>query len=304
MSSGKDLSPRVNDFYHDTREELELCPVFKQIGLTNSIFPDASSPVKYNLQVWGRTEASYFKKLSPTKKKEYLRSLVSPDTAAVIIATGMAIPVELQAKAKKHRIGLFTSPYSKKKCVETARKHLSRYFPKQIVMAGGLLKIYGLGVLIIGDSGVGKSESALELITRGYRFVSDDATQISRTVDNRLIGKAPPMTRNFMEIRGLSIINIKHIFGSHAICQQTEINLVINLEKWDTEKKYDRLGLESPQKKDILGVSIPQITIPVGPGRNISTLIEVACKIHLLRKKGYHAPREIAKRLDRALSIR
>lgn len=303
MSSGKQPSPRVKDLYQLTREELKLNPVSKQIGFSRTLFPDTATQVKYNLQIWGSREISRFNKLSPIQKRRYLQTMPLSDLAAIIIAAGMTIPSQVAVTAEKNTIGLFTSPCSKKKCLESIRKHLFDFFPKKSVVAGGLLKIYGLGVLIIGDSGVGKSESALELITRGYRFVSDDATLIQRTVDNRLIGRAPPLTRYYMEIRGLSIINIKHVFGSNAICQQTEINLVINLEKWDPKKKYDRLGLESAQKKDILGVAIPQITIPVGPGRNISTLIEVACKIHLLHEKGYHAPREIAKRLDQALSV-
>jgi HPr kinase/phosphorylase len=192
----------------------------------------------------------------------------------------------------------------KKRCQDEIKKILKKFFVKKIVTPGGLLQIYDFGILIVGDSGVGKSESALELVSRGHCFVSDDVTQIERTVDKRLIGSAPSLSRNFMEIRGLSIINIKQIFGSKAICKQSEISLVINLKKWEHGKKYDRLGLESPEAYEILGVKLPHISIPVAPGRNIATLIEVACKVHILREKGYHAPQEIADRLDQALSLR
>lgn len=174
---------------------------------------------------------------------------------------------------------------------------------QQVVMSGGLLQVFGIGVMIIGDSGIGKSESALELISRGYRFVSDDVTRITKTSLNKLIGEAPDLSKYFMEIRGLSIINIREIFGTKAIAEKSEIDLIINLKKWEHGKKYDRLGLETQDKYEILGINVPQISIPVAPGRNISTLIEVACKVHTLREKGYHAPQEIALRLDRALEL-
>ena len=174
---------------------------------------------------------------------------------------------------------------------------------KEITSSGGLLQIYRLGVLIRGDSGIGKSESSLELISRGARFISDDVTLIEKSGVGRLIGRAPSLSRNFMEIRGLSIINIKHIFGSRIVCNKSKIDLVVQLKQWEHGKNYDRLGLESHEVCEILGIKIPQVSIPVAPGRNIATLIEVACKVHILREKGCHAPQEIASRLDRALAL-
>jgi len=174
---------------------------------------------------------------------------------------------------------------------------------EEITISGGLLQIYRLGVLIRGDSGIGKSESSLELISRGARFISDDVTHIEENAGGRLIGRAPSLSRNFMEIRGLSIINIKHIFGSRTVCNKSKIDLVVQLKQWEHGKKYDRLGLESHEVCEILGIKIPQVSIPVAPGRNIATLIEVACKVHILREKGCHAPQEIANRLDRALAL-
>jgi len=171
----------------------------------------------------------------------------------------------------------------------------------QTTIFGGLLQIFGLGVLIIGDSGIGKSESSLELISRGYRFVSDDVVHVTKMPSGELIGKSPPISRYFMEIRGLGIINIKEIFGPKSISRQAKIDLVIQLRKWQRGKEYDRLGLKFPEDYEILGKKIPQLSIPVAPGRNIATLIEVACKVHILRLKGYHAPMEIVKKLSRAL---
>jgi len=174
----------------------------------------------------------------------------------------------------------------------------------QKVVSGGVLQVNGLGVLIRGDSGIGKSESALELISRGWRFVSDDVTNIKKISSNKLIGTSPSLSRYFMEIRGLGIINIKQIFGSKAICKRSKIDLVINLKNWEQNKEYDRLGLESPEKHEMLGVKIPQIIIPVAPGRNIATLIEVACKVQILREKGYHAPQEITHRLKKDIALK
>lgn len=174
--------------------------------------------------------------------------------------------------------------------------------PKQVIISGGLLRIFGLGVLIKGDSGLGKSESALELISRGHRFISDDVTEVRKTGKGKLLGRPPSISRYFMEIRGLGIINIKRIFGSKVICPQAELSLVIQLKKWEEGKEYDRLGLKFPEEYKILGKKVPQINIPVAPGRNMATLIEVACKMHILREKGYLAPQDLARKLNRVLS--
>lgn len=172
----------------------------------------------------------------------------------------------------------------------------------QVVLSGGLLQMFGLGVLIIGDSGIGKSECALELISRGHLFVSDDVTCFVKEGSEKLLGSAPEFSRNFMEIRGLGIINIKEIFSTKSLCSQTKVDIVIKLTRWEKGREYDRLGLEFPDGYEILGQKVSQIIIPVAPGRSIATLIEVACKVFLCRQNGYHAPKELIQRLDRALS--
>jgi HPr kinase/phosphorylase len=172
----------------------------------------------------------------------------------------------------------------------------------RITLSAGFLQIFGLGVIITGHSGIGKSESALELISRGHRFISDDVVEIRRRRDGRLVGRAPSLSRYFMEIRGLGIINIKEIFGPRAISREGRVDLAIRLKKWQRGDEYDRLGLEFPEDYEILGVKVPQLIVPVAPGRNMALLIEVACKVHQLRKRGYHAPPEIVKRLDKALA--
>ncbi len=176
--------------------------------------------------------------------------------------------------------------------------------PNKITIPGGLLRIFSLGVLIRGDSGVGKSESALELISRGHRFISDDVTEIRKTRNGKLMGISPPLSRYFMEVRGLGIINIKKIFGSSSVSQRARLDLIIQLKNWEQGRNYDRLGLKFPEDCEILGMKIPRISIPVAPGRNMATLIEVACKVYTLKKKGYLAPQEMSGRLDRVLSGR
>ncbi len=170
------------------------------------------------------------------------------------------------------------------------------------IVPGGLLRMFGLGVLIIGDSGVGKSESALELVGRGHGFVTDDVAEVRRTPAGRIIGRAPAVSRFFMEIRGLGIINIREVFGPRAILREAPIDLVIRLKKWHPKKELDRLGLRFPEDRLILGTRIPQLNIPVAPGRNIATLIEVACHVHILRSRGYSASDDLCGKLDRILA--
>jgi len=175
---------------------------------------------------------------------------------------------------------------------------------KTALVSGGLLRVAGLGVLINGDSGIGKSESSLELISRGYRLVSDDVVEARRGEDGRILGRSPSLTRHFMEIRGLGIINIKQIFGPRAVLLESPIDLVITLHKWEGRGGSDRLGLKFPEDYALLGGRIPRINIPVAPGRNIATLIEIACKVQGLRQRGYHASKDIVRKLERALSRR
>ncbi len=302
MSRNKIPAPRVKNFYLRAKQALLLEALLGTVGFAKKIKADASGKVFSNLQVWGWKEEQEFSQLPAEKKRTRLEKRFAAGVAIFIFPEDRDVPPELLALARRHRVAVFRTPRSKKVCDAELRRILSEFFPKQILISGGLLQIFGLGVLIIGDSGVGKSESALELISRGYKFISDDVTLIKKTAQGTLLGSAPEVSQNFMEIRGLSIINIEQIFGKDVISRQSEVNLAIYLERWEPGKEYDRLGLDAPENFEILGIAIPQITIPVAPGRNISTLIEVACKVHILRKKGYHAAREISRRLDRALS--
>jgi HPr kinase/phosphorylase len=223
--------------------------------------------------------------------------------SGVIFASGTNPTPVIKNEAEKRKIALLLAGASKKKCQEVVREYISSLSVSRMIIPGGLLRMFGLGVLITGDSGVGKSESALELISRGHKFISDDVCLVEKDRDGKIVGKAPRVSRHFMEVRGLGIIDIQKIFGSRAVCRQSRIGLVIELKKWEEGKEYDRLGLKSPQEFRVLGQKISRISLPVGPGRNISTLIEVACKVQYWRERGYRAPEEMLKRVDRVLGL-
>ena len=290
----------VKDFYEKAKDLLKLRPAFKNIDFSRKTGGKGSISV----QVWGKKEIQDFEKLSSIERKDFLKKRFQENPPCVILADNLSVSPEIEDEAKEERIILFRSMLSQKMCRERAKSFFSRLSPDQVIITGELLQISGLGVLIVGDSDLGKSESALELVSRGYRLVCDDAVHIKRENSGRLTGTAPPISRNFMEIRGLGIINIKEIFGLKAVLKRSAIDLVIKLEKRNREKEDDRLGLRIPKDYKILGVKIPQINIPVAPGRNIATLIEVACQVHILKEKGYRAPQDIVRKLNRALSPR
>ncbi len=290
----------VKDFYDRTKDLLKLKPGLKKIDLSRKTGGKGSISV----EVWGKKEIQGFAKLSSKERKDFLRKRFQESPPCVILADNLSFPLEIEDEAKKERLILFHSTLSQKTCRARMKSLFSHLSSDQVIISGELLQISGLGVLIVGDSGLGKSESALELVSRGHSFVCDDAVHIKRENNVRLTGTAPPISRNFMEIRGLGIINIKEIFGPKAVLKRSAIDLVIKLEKRQRTKEDDRLGLRIPKDYKILGVRIPRINIPVAPGRNIATLIEVACQVHKLKEKGYRAPQDIVRKLSRALYLR
>ncbi|NIO49229.1 MAG: HPr(Ser) kinase/phosphatase [Candidatus Aminicenantes bacterium] len=296
MDSNLDL----RDFYQRTKDLLKLKPALRKIDY----FRKVREKSRISVEVWGKKEIQNFKKLSSKERMNFIRKRFKDSPPCVILADNLSVSPEIEEEAKKRRLALFRSVLSKKICQERVNSFFFHLLPNQVTISGELLQISGLGVLIVGDSGLGKSESALELISRGYRFVCDDVVNVKRENSGRLVGMAPPISCYFMEIRGLGIINIKETFGPNAVLKRSKIDLVIKLEKRKREKEDDRLGLKTPGDHEILGVKIPKINIPVAPGRNIATLIEVACKVHTLKEKGYHAPQDIVQKLNRALSLR
>ncbi len=303
MNSDKELSLEVKDFFQKTKEPLKLIPVSGRIGFSRKTALSRQREDRLPIQLWGKKDFYFLKNLSSLERKTLTKRKLEEETLCVIQADGLRFLPEVIEEARKIKLPLFMTELSQKKCREGLKNFFLSFSSQQIKISAGLLQIFGLGVLIMGDSGIGKSESALELVSRGYRFVCDDVVLLQKKANDKLVGAAPPLTRNFMEIRGLGIINIKEIFGPKSVLKQSRVDLIIRLTKYQKKgKEPDRLGFKFPEDYPILGVIIPQINLPVAPGRNIATLIEVACKVHVLREKGYFAPQDIVKKLDRVLS--
>jgi HPr kinase/phosphorylase len=301
MGRGKDLSPSVKNFFNQTKELLSLHPVTGRKGFTKAMVSVSSRSASSPVLILGKRKIQSFKSLSRRNKLVLFADLLDGGISCVVLAEGIDPPPELRLKAEERGLALFVAEASIRTCQKTVKDFLVRSLSNELLAPGGMLQMFGLGVLIIGDSGIGKSESALELISRGHRFVSDDVTLFSQNQDS-LYGCAPDFSRNFMEIRGLGIINIKEIFGADSLCRRARLDLVINLKRWEEGREYDRLGLKFPDSYEILGKKVSQIIIPVAPGRSIATLIEVACKVYLCRQNGYYATEELLEKLDRALS--
>lgn len=227
-------------------------------------------------------------------------SIFSFGPPAVIICRDIEPSNAILESAKLHKVSIFSAPQSTSDLTASLVQYLNKELAPRITRHGVLVEVYGEGCLLTGDSGVGKSETAIELIKRGHRLVADDAVEIRRTAQTTLYGQSPENIRHFIELRGIGIINARKLFGMGAIKLQEKIDMVINLEQWDSAKVYDRMGLDNEYMK-ILGVEVPTLTIPVKPGRNLAVIIEVAAMNNRQKKMGYNAARELLKNLGMAV---
>ena len=249
------------------------------------------------IQVIGKTEMTYLNGLDPQTRFERLCQFFKYDIPCLIVSRGMEVPDYLVEAAKKYHRPVFRSQLATTNLVSKLTSYLSSALAPRITRHGVLVDVYGVGVFLMGESGIGKSETALELIKRGHRLVADDAVEIKKVADNRLIGEAPELIRHFMEIRGIGIIDIKAMYGVGAVINNKPLDLVIQMELWDDNKEYDRLGLDE-EYIEILGVKLPKIVLPVRPGRNLAIIVEVAARNFRLKNMGYHAARELDNRLN------
>nr|WP_296168422.1 HPr(Ser) kinase/phosphatase [uncultured Ruminococcus sp.] len=252
------------------------------------------------IQVLGNTEFSYLGRYGPEAQKMVIDSIFSFGPPAVIICRDIEPSNAILESAKLHKVSIFSTPQSTSDLTASLVQYLNKELAPRITRHGVLVEVYGEGCLLIGDSGVGKSETAIELIKRGHRLVADDAVEIRRTSQTTLYGQSPENIRHFIELRGIGIINARKLFGMGAIKQQEKIDMVINLEQWDSSKVYDRMGLDNEYMK-ILGVEVPTLTIPVKPGRNLAVIIEVAAMNNRQKKMGYNAAIELLKNLGMAV---
>ncbi len=252
------------------------------------------------IQVLGNTEFSYLGRYGPEAQKMVIDSIFSFGPPAVIICRDIEPSNAILESAKLHKVSIFSTPQSTSDLTASLVQYLNKELAPRITRHGVLVEVYGEGCLLTGDSGVGKSETAIELIKRGHRLVADDAVEIRRTAQTTLYGQSPENIRLFIELRGIGIINARQLFGMGAIKLQEKIDMVINLEQWDSAKVYDRMGLDNEYMK-ILGVEVPTLTIPVKPGRNLAVIIEVAAMNNRQKKMGYNAARELLKNLGMAV---
>ena len=252
------------------------------------------------IQVLGNTEFSYLGRYGPEAQKMVIDSIFSFGPPAVIICRDIEPSNAILESAKLHKVSIFSTPQSTSDLTASLVQYLNKELAPRITRHGVLVEVYGEGCLLTGDSGVGKSETAIELIKRGHRLVADDAVEIRRTAQTTLYGQSPENIRHFIELRGIGIINARKLFGMGAIKLQEKIDMVINLEQWDSAKVYDRMGLDNEYMK-ILGVEVPTLTITVKPGRNLAVIIEVAAMNNRQKKMGYNAARELLKNLGMAV---
>jgi len=251
-------------------------------------------------QLIGKAEASYLETLEEKDRRERIQKLMSYDIPCVIICRGMDCFPEMMEAAQERGVPIFRSKENTTMLQIRLIVFLNSYLAPRKTIHGVLVDIAGIGMLITGDSGVGKSEAALELIKRGHRLVADDVVDVSRVNDERLVGEAPEAIRHFMEIRGIGIIDIATMYGAGAIIRSKSIDMNVHLELWQKDKEYERLGLEET-KTSILGVEIPQLVIPIHPGRNLAVVLEVAARNLRLKQMGFNAAEEIERRLNERL---
>lgn len=251
------------------------------------------------LQVFGKSEMTFLKAMKLEDRRRVFDNLLRCEIPALIIARNMEIFPELLEIARKHGRTLLRSELNTVELTSQIIDYLNRALAPQITRHGVLMNIYGQGVLILGDSGIGKSETAIELLKRGHQLVADDAVEIKRISDT-LHGTAPELIRHYIEIRGVGVIDVKQLFGMGAVQFETEIDLVIQLEQWQDGKFYDRLGL-GEETYTLLDVSLPIVTIPVRPGRNLAGIVEIATMKNRQTKYGYNAGRDFVTQFDSKL---
>jgi HPr kinase/phosphorylase len=282
MAGRKGLKKRIN---HSQVQKMGLA----MTGFIKFINPE-------RLQIIGNTEIAYLRTLSAEQQEKVIHQICSLDLSCLVVTRNLEVPDLLLQEADDRGIPFFRTALRSFDFIERVTQYLEEKLASTTSIHGVLMDVFGVGVLVIGKSGIGKSECALDLILRGHRLVADDMVYIQKRSHSSLIGSGFDVIKHHMEIRGLGIINIRSLFGVEAIREQKEIELVLELMEWDTNREYDRLGFEE-EKYSILGVELPMLRIPVTPGRNLTTIIEVAARNHLLKVMGYDSALEFEKKL-------
>ena len=274
-------------------------PHTQKTGLALSGFDSYLRPGR--VLVFGRSELRYLETLTAAERAEALRRVYSHDLPCLLVTGGADAPPEALVEADHAGVPLLRTPSTTPEAMAKMSALLDTYLAPRGIVHGVLLDILGLGVLVIGESGIGKSECALDLVVRGHRLVADDTVELRCRAQSFLIGTCPELTRNHMEIRGLGLINVQDLFGVASTRSSKRVELVVQLERWEHGREYDRLGLDD-EFYEMLGARIPMIRMPVAPGRNVAILVEVAARNQLLRTRGHHAARRLVNRLHERLA--
>ncbi len=253
------------------------------------------------MQIIGTVEHTYLEQLSAEERYRRLDDFFRSQPVGVIVTSSIRLGDYTEELAAKYRVPLMRTPVRTSDFMAALIAYLNVQLGPRITRHGVLVEVYGEGVLLLGDSGVGKSETAIELIKRGHRLIADDAVEIKRVSATTLVGRAPEIIRHYVELRGIGIVDVRRLFGMGAVKESEKIDLVINLEPWQDGKMYDRLGLDE-QSTEILGIRIPSIELPVSPGRNISVVIEVAAMNNRQKRMGYNTAQEFNKRLMESMT--
>jgi HPr kinase/phosphorylase len=250
--------------------------------------------------IYGESEIRFVESLDVATRREALRRSFASDVPCVLLTGGLAAPADLVIEAERAGVPLLSTHVGTATAIGKLTALLEDRLAIREVMHGVLLDVLGLGVLIVGESGIGKSECALDLVVRGHRLVADDAVEIRRRAASIIIGSCPELTRHHMEVRGLGVINLRDLFGVASTRTSKRVELIVQLERWEPHREYDRLGLDDAFF-DLLGLRIPLIRMPVAPGRNLAILVEVAARNQLLKTRGIYAARTLAARLEAQL---
>lgn len=267
-------------------------------GLQLAGFFDYFEPNR--LQIMGKVENTYVEQFDSAKRTEIFERFFETGVPAVLITRNIEVVPECLEAAKKYGVTLLRTNQFTASISSAIIAMLKVALAPRITMHGVLVELYGEGVLILGDSGVGKSETAIELIKRGHRLIADDAVEISRVSDKTLVGTAPEIIRHFIELRGIGIVDVRRLFGMGAVKNTERVDLIVNLEQWEEGKMYDRLGMDT-QYTEILGLRIPSLTIPVRPGRNLAVVLEVAAMNQRHKSMGFNAAKELNERMMQSM---
>jgi HPr kinase/phosphorylase len=279
-------------------ERLITSPHVQKTGLALAGFHEYLKPGR--VLIFGESEIRYLESLAAPSRTAAMRLAFTSDFPCVLITGGFAPPGELVVEAEQARLPVLKTPVATPTAIAKLSTILEDSLAERTILHAVLLDILGLGVLLAGESGIGKSECALDLIVRGHRLVADDTVEVRRRAESILIGSCPELTRHHMELRGIGVINIKELFGIASTRSSKRVELVVQLERWDPTREYERIGLDE-EFYEILGLRVPLIRMPVAPGRNTAILVEVAARNQLLRARGHHAARLLADRLEEAL---